>query len=591
MGESQLSMKAPALITRLVAIAQAAAAAPHGKREAVYTAATAELGMSRASLLRKLKEVSVSAPRKRRSDSGQVSLPHDEAMKVSAVLMESTRKNGKRLMSVEQAILILRSNGEIAAERMDLGTGEVSQLSVTAVSRALRVHKLHPDQLLAPEPVTRMASKHPNHVWQIDASLCVLYYMKKEATKKESGLQVMAHEVFYKNKPANIKRIENDTVWRYVVTDHASGWVYVEYVTGGETGQNLCNIFINAMQKRLDDPAHGVPFMVMLDPGSANTGAVFKNLCKALSVHVQINTPGRPRAKGQVEQGQNLVERSFESGLKFIAVQDLADLNAKSIKWMLWFNGTREHSRHGMTRYAAWMRISAEQLRIAPSVGLCRELAVTAPESRKVAPDLSISFKGHEYDVSALPGVMVGETLLVCRNPWRDDAAQIAFNDADGREVFFVAERINKGEFGFAEGAVIIGERYKRHDDTPAQTNAKAIELLLTGSPSLEAAKAARKGKHLAFGGKLDPYKPQDDAVAPTYLPRKGTEMGITSPRIEEKPWTHTKVAMELVKRGLTMTAEHRRAIAQWYPDGVPEAEIEALQARLQARPNLRAVN
>ena len=584
-------MKAPALITRLVSIAQCAASAPHGQREAVYAAAAIELQMNRSTLLRKLKEVTVSSPRKRRSDSGQVALSHAEAMMISAVLMESTRKNGKRLMSVEQAILILRSNDEIRAERVAADSGEVIQLSVTAISRALRIHKLHPDQLLAPEPVTRMASRHPNHVWQIDASLCVLYYMPKEAGRKESGLQVMAHDVFYKNKPANVKRIENDTVWRYVVTDHASSWDYVEYVTGGETGQNLCNIFINAMQKRANDPAHGVPVIVMLDPGSANTGAVFKNLCKALSVQVQINTPGRPRAKGQVEQAQNLVERSFESGLKFINVEDLDDLNAKARKWMLWFNGTAIHTRHGMTRYNAWMKISAEQLRFAPPVELCRELAVTAPETRTVSPTLTVSFKGREFDVSGLSGVLVGEKLLVCRNPWRDDAAQIVTADAEGRELFFVAEVIVRGEFGFAVDAVVIGESYRRHADTPAQTNAKAIEQLLTGSSSLEAAKAARKGKQLAFGGKLDPYKPQDDVTAPTYLPRAGIANSVVSPRVEEKPWSHTKVSMELVRRGLVMTPDLGRAIAQWYPDGVPEAELDALQARLQSRPTLRAVN
>lgn len=583
-------MIAPALIIRLVAIAQRATEAPHGQREAVYAAAAIELGMTRSTLLRKLKEVSVSNPRKRRSDTGQVALSHAEAMKVSAVLMESTRKNGKRLMSVEQAILILRSNGEIAAERTDTH-GEVTPLSVSAISRALRIHKLHPDQLLAPEPVTRMASKHPNHVWQIDASLCVLYYMPKEATRKESGLQVMAHDVFYKNKPANVKRIENDTVWRYVITDHASGWVYVEYVTGGETGQNLSEVFINAIQKRDRDPAHGVPTMAMLDPGSANTGAVFKNLCKALSVEVQINTPGRPRAKGQVEQAQNLVERSFESGLKFIKVESLAELNAKSLKWMLWFNGTAVHSRHGMTRYAAWMKIAADQLRFAPPVALCRELAVTAPETRTVSPTLTVSFKGREYDVSGLDGVLVGEKLLVCRNPWRDDAAQIVTSDAEGRELFYVAEMIQRGEFGFAQDAVVIGESYRRHADTPAQTNAKAVELLLTGSTTLEEAKAARKVKQLAFGGKLDPYKPQDDVKAPAYLPRQGIASTVASPRVEEKPWSHTKVSMEMVRRGLVMTPELSRAIVQWYPDGVPEADLDSLQVRLQTRPTLRAVN
>lgn len=582
-------MSNPALITRLVAIAQQAAAAPHGTREAIYAAAVAELGMNRSTLLRKLKEVSVSNTRKRRADAGQVTLAPEEAAKISAVLMEATRKNGKRLMSVEQAVEILRSNGEIRAERTT-ADGEVIPLSITAIARALRAHKLHPDQLSAPEPVTRLASLHPNHVWQIDASQCVLYYLPKEVAAK-AGLQVMDHAVFYKNKPANVKRIENDTVWRYVVTDHTSGWVYVEYVTGGETGQNLCNVFINAMQKRDADPAHGVPKMAMLDPGSANTGAVFKNLCKALSVLVQINTPGRPRAKGQVEQAQNLVECSFESGLKFVSVSSLAELNEKAAKWMKWFNGTQLHSRHGMTRYAAWMKITPDQLRFAPSVSLCRDLAVTAPETRVVSPTLSISFKGHDYDVSGLPGVLVGEKVQVCRNPWREDTAQVVTSDQDGREVFFVAERIQLGQFGFAEGAPVIGEAYKRHADTPAQTNAKNVELLVTGAASLEAAKAARKSKALPFDGKLDPYKPHDDTQAPTYLPRHGTASNVAAPRIEVKPWTHTRAAIEMKNRGVAMTPELNRAIAQWYPDGVPETELDALQQRLQARPALRAVN
>lgn len=585
-------MANPVLTERLVAVAQALRAARHGDKAAIHAAAAAELGLSRASLARKLKEVAVAAPRKRRSDAGEVALSREEALKISAVLMEATRKNGKRIMSVEQAILILRSNGQIAAERTHPATGEVMPLSVAAICRALRVHKLHPDQLLVPDPVTRMASLHPNHVWQIDASLCVLYYLHTPAgATEQTGLQVMERDVFYKNKPANLKRIEKDTVWRYVVTDHSSGWVYVEYVTGGETGQNLAAIFINAIQQRADDPVHGVPFMAMLDPGSANTGAVFKNLCKALQVRVQINTPKKPRAKGQVEQAQNLVECSFESGLKFVAVHSLADLNAKAAKWMKWFNGTAIHSRHGMTRFAAWMKISAEQLRIAPPAALCRELAVTAPESRVVSPALTVQFKGREYSVAGLPAVMVNEKLLVCRNPWREHTVQVITADADGREVFYVAERVETGEFGFPAGAPVIGERYRRHADTPAQTAAKEVEMLLTGAATLEEAQAARKGKRLAFDGKLDPYKPIDEATLPAYLPRKGTDMGISAPRVEEKPWTHTKAAMELVRRGVTMSAERHRQIAQWYPDGVPEAELDALQARLAARPTLRAVS
>jgi hypothetical protein len=84
------------------------------------------------------------------------------------------------------------------------------------------MYGLHPDQLLAPAPVTELASRHPNHVWQIDASLCTLYCLGNGA----KGLQGMEGQVYYKNKPGNLERI-GQPVWRYVVTDHASGWLYV----------------------------------------------------------------------------------------------------------------------------------------------------------------------------------------------------------------------------------------------------------------------------------------------------------------------------------------------------------------------------
>ena len=54
-----------ALTERLVYVARAARDAGHGKRGAIYDAACAELGISRATLLRKLKEVSVTDKREK----------------------------------------------------------------------------------------------------------------------------------------------------------------------------------------------------------------------------------------------------------------------------------------------------------------------------------------------------------------------------------------------------------------------------------------------------------------------------------------------------------------------------------------------
>lgn len=600
----------PVAIERLTAAAAAAQAAPHGQKQQHWRAAAADLGVSLQTVMTWKKEVVLAPPRKRRADAGTTALGFDEAQLIAAALMESHRRNGKRLTSVEQAVEWLRANGMIKADAIDARTGEIIPLSIAAITRALRAYHLHPDALKQAAPAVSLASRHPNHVWQIDASLCVLYYLKNGGDPRQAGLQVMEQKEFYKNKPANVARIENDRVWRYAITDHASGHIYVEYVMGAESGENLCHVFINATQPREGEPVHGVPLLAMLDPGSANTGAMFKNLCKALTVRVLINLPGNPRAKGQVEKAHDQIEKSFEAGLKFVPVTTLAELNQAAAKWRRWFNGSRIHRRHGETRYAAWMRIGADELRLAPAAELCRELATTAPESRVVSDKLQVSFRGATFDVSPVPGVHNGGKVMVCRNPWRPEAAQVVTVDAEGREVFYVIEPVAGGDFGFDAGAVIIGEGYRRHGDTAAQANAKAIEKLLMGETTLEGAAAARKGKRLAFDGSLDPWKHMDSelAGAPAYLPRRGTELATPLPGLVANRSLEVPPALAIEARRLNTvqlasrlaaampgewTPAHYQRLQEWYAEGAQEDEVPAIAERLRefgAGPRLVAV-
>ncbi|MBP2844441.1 DDE-type integrase/transposase/recombinase [Dickeya oryzae] len=573
-----------ALTERLVAIARAAREAGHGGRGAIYDAACVELGMSRATLLRKLKEVTVTDKRKKRTDAGQSTLTRDDAAVISTTLREATRKNGKRLYSIADAVEALRANGMITAGRLDESTGEFLPLSETAISRALRNYGLHPDQLSQPAPVTELASLHPNHVWQIDASLCTLYYLSNGS----QGLQVMDSARFYKNKPANLARIASDRVWSYEIADHTSGWIYVEYVMGAESGENLCSVLINAMQERGGaDVLHGVPKILYLDPGSANTAGMTKNLCRALGIELIAHKAHAARSTGSVEKARDIIERKLEPGLKFQPVHSLEELNALAAKWRAHFNATVEHSRHNRTRTDVWLKITAEQLVKAPSVEVCRELAVATPEERKVTPKLRVSFRGIEYDVSTVPGVMVGEKLLITRNPWRTDAAQVVLTGEDGHETFFLVDEVTKNEFGFADSAAVIGERYKAQSDTPAQTAAKELEQLVTGTDNATDAAAARKAKALPFGGKLDPYKHIDDATLPTFMPRRGQASDVRGPRIEQRPLTHVEAAKALREKfaasGHNWTPEHYRKLVAQYPNGVPEDQLDEIATSLIA--------
>ncbi|WP_312679846.1 DDE-type integrase/transposase/recombinase [Stutzerimonas nitrititolerans] len=580
---------------RLVVLAREIEQAPHGSKTALCRAAAADLGITLATVYRKLKEVTVTTTRKRRTDAGTSALERHEAELISAVLIQSIRDNDKQLSTLERAVERLRSNGKIIAGRLDTDSGEILPLSIDAISRALRAYGLHPDQVLRPAPAVELVSLHPNHVWQIDASISTQFYLA------DDGARAMNKAEFYDGKPENLKRIEKQRLWRYVITDHTSGTIYVHYVLGAESAENLCHVLISAMVKRGEqDPLHGVPFIIMTDPGAAMTSAMFRNLCRALSIELIINKVGNARAKGQVEQAHNIVEREFESGLRLLdKPSTLEQINALAGRWMRHYNATAIHTRHRRTRYGLWMTIKAEQLRIAPAAEICRELAIAQPEKRKVTAKLRVPFRGAEYDIASVPGLMVGDTVLITRNPFRDaDTAQLVMTGDDGREHFHIIERIAKDDNGFAANGATrreIGAGYNALAESQAEKAKKVLDQIATGTDSVEAAELAKKAKVTPFGGAIDPFKEQAATALPTYLPKRGTELEtrVTVATVEIKPLTYVEAAKILRSRlGSSWSADSLAWLKSEYPNGVPETELDAIVGRLQApaRPGLRLV-
>lgn len=567
---------------RLNAIATQLGKLPHGGKTPFLQAEAEKLGMSVAKLYKELERVMVKPQRKRRADAGKTALELKDAQMISALIMETMRKNGKRLMTVERAVEILIANKEIDPVRVDKETGECFTLSTSTIVRGLRLYKLHPDQLLQPAPVTSLQSLHPNHVWQIDASLCVLFYLP--VSGKDTGLRMMNADEFYKNKPKNVVKIEQDRVWRYVVTDHCSGCLFVWYVFGGENSENLCETFIQAMQpkaERLQDPFCGVPVNVMLDPGSANTGHGFKHLNKQLGVNVIINKVGNPRAKGQVENANNLVETQFESGLRMVRISSIEQLQGLANRWMRYFNGQKIHSRHGMSRYKAWQKIMPEQLIIPPPTEYCRELVLSKPEERKINPDLTIDFGGRKYDVSGVPSVMAREKITVSKNPWKQFSVQVQRWDENGKETWLEVPEIVVNGFGFRQDAAVIGQEYKAHADTQAQTNAKELEKLAMQADTLEQAEQNRKAKALPFGGRIDPFAHQEQALADNkvgYMPKRGTQMDYNKMDVQTAVLSKFELAKMLKPRVEAQGGDWAVALQRLqtnYHNGATESELD----------------
>jgi len=355
---------------------------------------------------------------------------------------------------------------------------------------------------------------------------------------------------------------------------------------------------------------HGVPKMVMLDPGSANTSAAFTNLCSALRVEVQINEPGNPRAKGQVEKAQDIVECQFESGLKTLPleqVQTLAQINTLASAWMRDLNGTAVHSRHGLTRDAAWLKISPDQLTTAPDAGLLRQLAASKPEARKVNSDLTVNFAGKLWNVNGIDGVSVGETLLICRSAFDENAVQALGAVVDGKQRFHALPQVLFNEYGQPLDAPVVGESYKRHADTPVQTNLKAMERRAMDAATDEEAAQKRKAGAPFMGGRFDPFADiaRIEASLPVPLPRRGQLHGLGELQpvpVAEPPLPHIVAAKRLRGQFPDWGGGHYRHMQSLYPDGVPESALDEAAAAIaaamqpahfpaaQSAPRLRAV-
>lgn len=575
----------------LISVRDSLLRAGHGAKGEITRRAAAALGCSVATLYRKLEEAGLDTGRKRRSDAGETAMPDKALRLVSGLLFHSRRDNDKQLLTVEDSLAMLQASAAIDAP-----------LSPGRVSRLLRDRGMHPDQLAQQRPATELRSLHPNHVWQIDSSTCVLYYMRNGA------LASMDHDEFYRNKPQNFARVASDLCTRYAVSDHTSGAFKLRYFLGGESAQNLVDFWLYAVSKQDTSPMHGVPLMVMLDPGAANKSGLFRNLMARMQVRLVINEVGNARAKGQVEKTHDLIERHFEGRFRFMPPGELTleNINTWGELFVNDFCATRKHSRHGQPRFSAWMGITADQLRVPAPVEVLRELVATEPVQRRVSNTMTLSYsiKGQgsrDYDVSRIPGVLVGGKLTVVLNAYRAPAIDVRVVDADtGEESWQTVEPIERNEHGFAVGAAVLGQEPRTARNTVADNARNRItqEAYRTGDglPSVDEAKRARKQHAQAYAGVVDAMADVRATPVPTYMPRRGTALDTGAARtVVARQLSPVEICKRLKDE---LGDEYRPEFYGWvnarFADGAPEDQFDAIAAQLkrgdEAQPPLRAV-
>lgn len=576
--------------------------AGHGTKGAVITRLAEELGVSAATAYKRISAVTIKKPRKRRKDAGTSGLSREEAELIWATIHESTRRTNTGALPLADAVEQLRAAGFIQAGYVDQKTGEWRAMSESAIRRGMRQWGYGFDEMRAESPASRLSSPCPNHAWELDASVSNQFYLAAD------GSQELDRAVYYGGKPHNLVKVNDQRIWRYAITDHASGCIEVFYAQGAESAANATAALIHAMTQRADGTMHGVPRFLMTDPGSGMTAAALANFLTALGVTHIPHASGNARATGQVENAHYLIERHFEATLKFRApVTSIAEINALAQVWARAYNATRTHSRTGLTRRDGWLRITPEKLVLAPSVEVLRQLPNSKPKTCTIRDGL-IRFGGAIYEVADLPGGAVnGRRIEVVRNALDENCVRVVLKDSDGQDSHFLAPKVERKAFGFLDTAAEIGTEYRGARETPADARKKAVERLAMGAATNEEAKAARKARRIAFGGQIDPTKPWREAKVPEALPRAATPSQVQAPTIVEPaaaipairpqyvptPLTHAEMARGLKRRveerGGTWGADLYARMAALWPDGAPEEQLDDCTVALM-RGGLRAV-
>lgn len=523
----------------LIAAAHECAAAGHGERGAVVARAARVLGLSpqrtHTLVTKTAHSLGLTTPRKRRVDAGSSAITEADLDAIAGARLYDLR-NGKRMITLADTIDSLHAAGKISA-----------RLSPGRVATLLRQRGLDLDSLTAPAPHVRMRTEHVNAVVQVDASVCVLY-------RAPSGELRLIEEggVHYKNKPQNLVPVLDKLLTRFVAVEHASACIAARFYVGGETTENLLDFLMWLVTQRHGPggeamPFHGVPFNLYSDQGGMFKSGPVRSFCSAMDIRQQWHTPGNSRATGSVEVAQNIFERGFESRLRFIdrARLDVPMLNALAEQWMHAFNGSRKHSRHKMTRYAAWATIGSEHLRLAPSMEVMRSLPASLAKTRDVSGNMTVSYalKGQgsrDYDVRYVPGVSPRDKVLVCVNPLAAPAVRVGVTDRDtGEIVWHEVQPVQDGFMGYQANAPVLGkDDYQAMPATPADERRARIAaqaFAKGGTPATAAeAKAAVKAGAVPYQGQFDPFADikAQAASLPTYLQRGGTPLAAMPPSV-----------------------------------------------------------
>ncbi|BBO80201.1 integrase [Desulfosarcina ovata subsp. sediminis] len=535
-------------------LARRLSTAVNGEKDRIIAEYQSMTGKSPATLYRIAKKHGFSSGRKKRCDAMTCELNEEQIQFVSTLIQTSAREVKGTIMGVEDALEIAIDNGVIRP----------GQISVSRMQAILREREMNAKSIDSVDPSIRMASLHPNHVHVFDASICIQYYLRGRR-----GFGFLDERDFREKKPKNFEKIKR-RIYRMVLADHFSHNLFVKYYLA--TGENAAMTmdFLTAAWRGGHDvglPMHGVTFLLLMDAGAANVAKGIMNWLSALGVKVPPNAVHNPKRQGSAENAQNIVERKFESKLRFEPATTVEDLNKWVIDWLVKFNGEHKHKRHRMTRTACWLKYARqEHIRVLPSDEILHMLYAEPEIEATVNQDNTVQFKKEFYWLKHIEGISPGKKVKVIVRPYHWPTVGIAF---DGQE--YTVEPVGFRDGGFLANAQVIGEGYQRQPDTNIQKIRKANENLAYGDE--------RKKNDLPFGGSLVVHGNQAEKVKSVPMPRQGNAIEIDTSVFAEQKVSIMAFMTAIKRAGADISPDLNRAIREAYGSAIDVLEKERLLA------------
>jgi hypothetical protein len=473
-------------------------AAPDSRTRArIVESYAADAGVSKQALYARLRASGYSSGRTKRSDAGKRRLPvnNEQLDKIARIMLESESRKYGVMLPAYRAIEIAEDPANAIIQ-----PGTVHPHTLQRYLRSVAASKT---DLATPTPHTRMRSLYPNHVHQVDASVCAQWYLKPD---NSIGTQTPLLDCGYKNKPGKPRAIK-----RWIVTDHYSGAFFVWY-TEGETTRDVLQVLYAAWATKdfaesitrahlgPDDtgfenrfPFHGLPDLLVSDQVGCLKSTIATKVFADLGVNVWKPLPGNSRAKGSVEGMMARWEADFETGLRIESATSLDQLNAWALRRATIVNATRIHTRTNATRTEVWLRdLRADKLREVPDFPLYKSLVSFPTQTRHVngdgtftvAPPPQLRELYSEPFTYRHPDSRVYGTTIEVRISFYDypriTATSRRFNEA----VDLMPIRIDAA--GFPEFAATWGESFTSAAHTPTQRKVAELEQIsLTAGPEI----------------------------------------------------------------------------------------------------------